>query len=197
MKHIAILLAFLMTLSAPVAAQDFDKGFAAAQTGDWATALQEWTPLAEAGDTEAQYNLGVMYDNGRGVLQDYKEAVKWYTLAAKQGLAEAQYNLGRCYSNGEGVPQDYKEAVKWYTLAAEQGYGSAQNSLGIMYAVGRGVLQDTIMAHMWANIGSANGSENGGKARETIAKTMTPAAIEKAQAMARKCMSSGYKKCGY
>ena len=45
-----MVLAFLMTLSSPVAAQDFQKGFAAAQAGDYATALQEWKPLAEAGD---------------------------------------------------------------------------------------------------------------------------------------------------
>ena len=64
MKHLSILLAFLMTLSAPVAAQDFQKGLDAAQTGDYATALQEWTPLAEAGDANAQYNLGLMYENG-------------------------------------------------------------------------------------------------------------------------------------
>tara|TARA_B100000768_G_scaffold71595_1_gene68612 strand:- start:643 stop:795 length:153 start_codon:yes stop_codon:yes gene_type:complete len=50
---------------------------------------------------------------------------------------------------------------------------------------------------MWLNIGSANGIENGGKYRDIVAKTMTPAAIEKAQAMARECMSSDYKKCGY
>ena len=48
------------------------------QKGDLATALREWRPLAEQGDAKAQYNLGVMYDNGKGVTQDYKEAVKWY-----------------------------------------------------------------------------------------------------------------------
>ena len=116
-----MVLAFLMTLSSPVPAQDFQKGFAAAQAGDFATAIQEWKPLAEVGDEVAQYNLGVMYDNGDGVLQDYKEAVKWYRLAAEQGYANAQYNLGVMYDNGRGVPQDYKEAVKWYRLAAEQG----------------------------------------------------------------------------
>ena len=44
-----MVLAFLMTLSSPVIAQDFQKGFAAYNAGDYATALQEWTPLAEAG----------------------------------------------------------------------------------------------------------------------------------------------------
>ena len=67
MKHIAILLAFLMTLSAPVVAQDFEKGLAAYDAGDYATALQEWKPLTEARNKAAQYNLALMYNNGRGV----------------------------------------------------------------------------------------------------------------------------------
>ena len=87
LKHLIIMLAFLMALFSPVVAQDFQKGFAAYKAGDYATALQEWTPLAEAGYEVAQYNLAVMYDDGKGVLQDYKEAVKWYRLAAEQGYA--------------------------------------------------------------------------------------------------------------
>ena len=70
-KYITIILAFLMMLSSPVAAQDFDKGLAAAEAGDYATALQEWTPLAEAGDANAQFSLGFMYQYGQGVPQDY------------------------------------------------------------------------------------------------------------------------------
>ena len=62
-----------------------------------------------------------MYDNGKGVPQDYKEAVKWYRLAAEQGDARCSIQSWLHVHNGEGVPQDYKEAVKWYRLAAEQG----------------------------------------------------------------------------
>ena len=196
-KHLTVILAFLMTLSSPVVAQDFQKGFAAYNAGDYATALQEWTPLAEAGDIATQYNLGVMYGNGQGVVQDDKEAVKWYRLSAEQGYASAQYNLGNMYKNGDGAPQDYKEAVKWYRLSAEQGDAMAQTNLGFMYGTGQGVLQDNATAHMWYNIGAANGNELGGTNRDNLAKQMTPAAIEKAQAMARECMSSGYTKCGY
>jgi TPR repeat protein len=64
---------------------DFLKGLVAAQRGDFATALREWTPLAEQGDAFAQTNLGLMYSKGKGVPQDYKTAVKWYRLAAEQG----------------------------------------------------------------------------------------------------------------
>jgi len=101
------------------------------------------------------------------------------------------------YDNGQGVIQDYKEAVKWYRLAAEQGYAEAQTNLGFMYERGQGVLQDNATAHMWYNIGAANGNELGGTNRDNFAKQMTPAAIEKAQTMARECMNSGYTKCGY
>ena len=75
---------------------------------------------AEAGDATAQFNLGVSYDNGQGVPQDYQEAVRWYTLAAEQGLALAQFNLGFRYANGEGVPQDDMLAHMWLNLAASK-----------------------------------------------------------------------------
>ena len=99
-------------MGTPSYSADFNKGLTAAQSGDFATAFKEWKPLAQQGDAYAQYNLGVMYDAGNGVLQDYKEAVRWYRLAAEQGLASAQFNLGWMYDNGNGVPQDYKEAVR-------------------------------------------------------------------------------------
>ena len=89
MKHITILLAFLITLSSPVAAQDFQKGYDAAQAGDFATALQEWAPLAEAGDAAAQINLGVMYAYGNGVLQDNVMAHMWYNIASANGASKA------------------------------------------------------------------------------------------------------------
>ena len=79
---------------------DFQKGLTAYQSGDYATALREWTPLAEQGDAGAQYNLGMMYDNGQGVPQDSKTSVKWDKLSAEQGDALAQTNLevlsGQC-----------------------------------------------------------------------------------------------------
>jgi TPR repeat protein len=58
---------------------------------------------------EAQFNLGNMYSDGRGVQQDFKQAVAWYRKAAGQGIAEAQYNLGHMYYQG-GVQQDFKQA---------------------------------------------------------------------------------------
>ena len=77
---------------------------------------------AEQGDSSAQYNLGWMYDEGQGVVQDYKESVKWYRLAAEQGFAQAQYNLGWMYDEGQGVRKNKSMAHMYWNIAAVSGY---------------------------------------------------------------------------
>jgi TPR repeat protein len=194
-KFLATLLIGFSLISFPSWAADFDKGLAAAQSGDYATALREWTPLAEQGNVVAQYNLGQMYREGNGVPQDYKTMIKWYTLAAEQGYAKAQFNLGNMYNEGKGVTQDYKTAVKWYTLAAEQGYAKAQSNLGFMYYHGEGILQDYIYAYMWWNIAASTGNEKIAENRDLVAKQMTLSQLEKAQDLARECVAKEYKGC--
>ena len=127
-------------LSVSAAAQTpFDQAVTAYQRGDYATALRLWRPIAEQGGATAQFNLGLMYDNGEGVPENDTEAVRWYRLAAEQGYPDAQNNLGLMYDSGEGVSEDDVEAVRWYRLAAEQGYADAQSNLGVKYAKGEGV----------------------------------------------------------
>ncbi len=115
---------------------------------------------AEQGNATAQFNLGVRYLTGEGVLQDDKEAVKWYRLSAEQGEAMGQYNLGVMYAKGEEVPQDYKEAVKWYRLSAEQGDADGQFGLGVMYRNGYGVPQDYKEAVRWYRLSAQQGNES-------------------------------------
>ena len=93
MRTLLIIPLVLMSLiSSPSWGANFDKGFAAYQSGDFTTALREWTPLAEQGDADAQNNLGVMYDNGNGVLQDNVYAHMWTNIAASNGNEEAIEN---------------------------------------------------------------------------------------------------------
>jgi TPR repeat protein len=190
-----LLVAALALLPIFGAAQDFDKGLAANQSGDYPTALQELRPLAEQGEALAQYNLALMYRDAQGVLQDFAEAARWYRLAAEQGHARAQADLGFMYSNGNGVRQDYAEALRWYHLAANQGNASAQTSLGFMYKYNSGVLQDYVSAHMWLNIASANGGEGSGEWRDEIAGRLTAGQIAEAQRRAKVCLASNYQDC--
>ena len=87
---------------------DFEHAADAYEREDYKTAYKLFLPLAEQGDAFAQYNLGLMYDQGLGVPQDYKEAVKWYRLAAEQGYADAQTNLD-ALSKKKGVWEKVKE----------------------------------------------------------------------------------------
>ena len=75
---------------------------------------------AERGDSEAQYELGALSEQGRGVGLDYGEAVRWYGYAAEQGHGQAQYSLGLLYELGRGVIQDYVHAYMWTNIAASQ-----------------------------------------------------------------------------
>jgi hypothetical protein len=95
-----------------------EDGQAAYDRGDFTTAHELWRPLAEQGLARAQNNLGVMYENGKGVRQDIDEALKWYRLAAEQGYAGAQNNLGLIYALGRAVPRDPLRAHMWLNLAA-------------------------------------------------------------------------------
>ena len=118
----ATLLALSLVLSAPqVSADTIDDAYNAYQRGDFDTAAKTYRKLAERGDVVAQYNLGVMHENGQGIPQDYAEAVRWYTRAAEQGNAGAQFNLGILYEYGAGLPQNNIMAHMWYDLASENG----------------------------------------------------------------------------
>ncbi len=193
-RFVALCLVAVAFATAPAFA-GWDEGVDAANKGDYKTALREFQPFAEQGDARAQFNLGLIYYNGKGVPQDYKEAVKWLSLSAEQGDVDAQFILGLMYKNGEGVPQDYKEAVKLYRLSAEQGHASAQSNLGLMYGNGYGVLQDIVLAHMWFNLSVSNGNELATGNRDDAAGLMTPAQLEKAQDLAKKCLANDYQGC--
>lgn len=113
---------------------------------------------AEAGDAEAQFKLGALYANGKGVKQDSKAAVQWLRKAARQGLFTAQTLLAWCYAGGNGVSENPAEAVEWYSKAADQGDTDAMCSLADIFIEGRpGVEQNVRGALTWyekaANLG--------------------------------------------
>jgi len=92
----------------------FEDGVKAYDEGKFETALTIWLPLAEQGLVAAQMSLGVLYEKGEGVGQDYAEAARWYLKAAEQGHAEAQLNVAMLYEQGIGLPLDPDEARRWY-----------------------------------------------------------------------------------
>ena len=112
---------------------------------------------AEKGHPHAQCMLGLMYELGRAVSQDYVMALEWYHKSADQGFADAQVSIGRCYDRGIGVPQDDAQAVAWFRKAADAGFADGQFELGQMYDAGTGVPQDDEKSLYWYNKAAVQG----------------------------------------
>lgn len=148
--------------------------------------VSEILKLAEAGNPNAQNQLGVLYSEGRGVPQNYLEAKDWFKKAADQGHADAQVNLGTLYSLGQGATFSDQMALFWFQKAAEQRNALAFAKLGMMYERGRGVPQSLVDAHMWYNLSAAYGEKRAAESRHAVATRMTNAQIAEAEERAKK-----------
>jgi hypothetical protein len=107
--------------------------------GDFAEARRQWLPPANAGEPQAELDVGALYDLGRSVPQDAATAFAWYMRAAQKGLTEAQINVAVMLDSGRGVPHDAAQAALWYARAAVRGSYRAEYNLAGLYATGDGV----------------------------------------------------------
>jgi len=114
-----------------------------------AQSIAELRKQAESGDAKAQYQLGLAYQSGEGVKQDYAQAAGWFRKAAEGGNAPAMRQLGVMYGRGQEVPQSHSEEMRWYKLAAGKGNDVAMLYLGYMYRRGDGVPPDSTTALDW------------------------------------------------
>jgi uncharacterized protein len=96
-RWLAVALALTALAAGPAAAGAFEDGVLAYKADDYATAARLWLPMAEAGNTGAQYNVGRLYYYGQGVVRDPVEACKWFLLAADRDNAEAKRALIMLY----------------------------------------------------------------------------------------------------
>ena len=107
-------------------------------------------PLAAEGDAEAQFSLGGLYSEGKGVDADARAAAQWTLKAAKKGHMAARHAMGRMFETGQGVKRNFQKAAEWYGLAAGLGaHSEAQFDLGNLYFHGRGVPNDYAEAMKW------------------------------------------------
>lgn len=170
MKLLSLVIVVLaMALISPAHAQDSRSAFDAYERGDYDTALQEFRALANRGNVLASHKLGLMYNNGEGVRQNFREAIIWFRQAAAYGHAPAQTMLGIKYEKGQGVGRKFDEAAKWYRHGAEQGDATAQYRLGRLYVLGRGVPRDYTQAVAWFELAAAQGFADAAAARDSVA----------------------------
>ncbi|WP_419905054.1 tetratricopeptide repeat protein [Kiloniella sp.] len=197
MKRLFVLFIFVLTFWSSTSAfsDGFQKGTEAYDRGDYETALKVFKPLAEKGDADAQFNVGLLYLRGQGVTQDYNVAVKWFRLAADQGYTKAQYNMGIAHNRGAGAKKDEKASFHWNKLAAEGGHAGAQFQLAYAYAVGEVVPHDLLRAYIWFSFAAEQGVDNAAGNRDYAVEQMSASQVLEARKMARECKENNYQGC--
>ena len=149
-RLLLVLTAFVLLGWAAILLVSGDDAATRSRKAEDAARFESLVPLAEGGDSQAQYSLGRLYQQGRGVARDAQAAARWYAKAASKGHAAARYALGKLHANGENVKQDYYRASEWYRLAADIGnHAEAQFALGELYFHGRGASHDYGEAVNW------------------------------------------------
>ncbi|HTP35071.1 MAG TPA: tetratricopeptide repeat protein [Candidatus Acidoferrales bacterium] len=137
----------VLLLAATPAFADTAAGLTAFKNKDYPRAYKEWKAAADAGQAEAQFDLGLLYAQGLGVQRDLTVAAQWYLKAAEQGNAEAQFALGQMYSRGWGIPRDMADAIRWIQMAnAPDAEGPPTDWLAVE---GYGMPQDPKLAAYW------------------------------------------------
>jgi len=164
-------------------------------------AVDWYRKAAAQGFAKAITNLGVMYENGFGVKQDEIEARRLYRLGGRQDAdatdavldqvgffadpqAQPDTPFWRAYrlSAGPVAERDLPAAARLYAAAAEKGHTTAMANLGVLYLKGWGVPQDYVLGYMWINL---SGLRDATRLRDALAKQMTAAQVNEAQALSR------------
>ncbi len=178
-----LMLAATLSISIPVSAN----------TGDWGMVqrFNKQNELATEGNVKAMYDVGKLYERGRGVNKDISKAAEWFQKAAIEGNTSAQARLGILYFEGRGVKQNYNKALKLLNSAAQANVPSALYQLANMYELGTGVKQNLKKSIFWYQKADKYGYylakakvtrlqkllKNGG----TINRKATPQAVAKAK----------------
>ena len=170
--------------AAETTAELYQQGIHAFERAQFQKAIRIWRPIADNGHREAQFNLGAMYDNGKGTKKNPTEASKWYRWAADQGHVIAQYSLGNLYLAGRRVHQDTEQAIKWYRKAGEQGHTDAQFNLGEIYKDGTRVKRDYIKAFQWLSLAALRKHNAGVIHKNFVEAFMSPEDVKIAQKLA-------------
>ena len=190
MKRLSLVATLFLVLAQPGAAQNLTFGMILYHKHQYTKALKHFEPLAEQGNAKAQFYLGLMYDIGQGLPQDYVKSFFWWQKAARQGIAPAQHNLGVMYKKGQSVPQNDAVSVIWCRKAAAQGIVPSQHDPGVAFDNGKGLTQDKFLAYGWLSFAATNGDDLAAENQAKLSKLMTPADLSKAQTMVSRCQQN-------
>ena len=141
----------------PALGETAEDGQQAYDAGHYQEARHIWTVLADAGDAQAAFGLGLLNDLGQGLPRNPRRAYGWYLRAAEAGLAKAQFNVAVMCDSGWGMPRNAGQAAFWYAEAAARGDARAAFDMGLLYADGDGVPRNPVEAAAWFRAAARGG----------------------------------------
>lgn len=152
---------------------------------------------AQLGYADAQFDLGLMYEYGKGTETDLTKALYWYEKAAEQGHAKGQSYTGSAYRRGAGVEKDYDKAFYWYEKAAGQGRMQAQYGLGLLYEAADSGRTDKSMALHWYEKAAEQGHKKAQSCCADMYYNGEGAAEDKAKALQwyERAAEQGFDRC--
>ena len=184
----AMVFAFICTS----AVANFDKGVAAYAANNIPLALKEFSLAAELDDSRAQFNLGLMFEQGTGTVKSDQMALAWYIKSGELGNMFAQYNVAVFYENGRGTEVDFSQAHLWYRKAVLQGDGLAAGNLGMLYIRADGVVENKVagLALLILSTTLDRSPENIAKRNISMLKNITPDMVSAAQELSNEMIST-------
>jgi len=175
------LLLSINVFAQPIAEQ-YDAAAAAYQSGNFSQAEDIWTALAEQGDANSQYAMGIMHLKKEARRSQDGVAFRYLVDAAKKQHVAAMFNLGVAYWEGRGVNRQPAKALNWWEVAAQRQDAGAQYNLGLAYYIGEGRAQNTEKALYWVKKAAENGHPQAKALLKSIQKNPTPQINEPGQA---------------
>ena len=149
---------FLVASTAfPQTTEKFQQGINAFAVGDYQTAANIWLVEAYEGTRDAQFNLGVMYIEGKGVAQNRDDALFWFAKAAENDHVQAQYNLGHLYFEDKDNQESLEKGAAWWRRSSLQGFSIAQFNYAKAVFYGIGVEQNLPEALYWMEQSASSG----------------------------------------
>lgn len=139
MRRTLIAVATIIFLPSLLHANNPDAHFTLPQEDHQKDSYSPLRELAELGDVDAEFLLGIMYLTGIDVPENFGNAYLWLSRAAEHGAANAWGLLGVMHLEGKGVHQDSRRAFEYLVKGAEEGSTAADLFLGYMYLYGDGV----------------------------------------------------------
>jgi TPR repeat protein len=169
-------------------ASQYDLGVIRYVQGAYRKAARWFKRAADMGYADAEYDLGIMYFNGRGVDQSFEAAAHLLRQSARQGQPNAQFRLATLYYTGRGVARNSAKEAFWLEQAARQGLTKAQYNLAVMYANGDGIFKSPVKAYAWLTVADRLGLDTT-DALAIVSKNMSYAQIRAANRLSAQLLA--------